>query len=262
MKKRINFKQRLKNDLDWLDPNQELVHEDEDHQEYRDAPSSLKESLSRGFRSLLAIVLCIVIPALWYFDWSPSAMADETSGFVTGLFEEGSSVPIAPLPPAPTVESAVNALDMSMIDYAAALNENGLLEDFSSPAVSAFYENGVTVEYLVLFSEAGLSEDFSFPAVVAFYQNEVPLGYLSDLKANNLVEDLSFPAIVAFYQNQVSLDYLNNLKEAGFLQNTSFPAVVAYYSNDVTLDFLKRLDEEGLLDQLSFPAIVDMYQSN
>lgn len=255
----------LENELDWLDPDQELTHEEDDHS-YQVKPTTFRESLSRGFRSILAITLCIVIPALWYFDWNPSVFADETSGFVSGFFEEGENVSIAPLPPPPeavTGEGGIeSSLDMSMVDYAAALNERGLLEEFSSPAVSAFYQNGITVDYLMELRDAGLIEDFSFPAVVAFYQNQVPLEYLSNLKTENLLDELSFPAVVAFYQNEVSIDYLNRLRDANLLDETSFPAVVAYYTNDVTIEFLNELKERELLDNLSFPDVVNMYQNN
>lgn len=261
MKNKNRYKERsLKNDLDWLDPDQKLRHEKDDY-EYRDEPSTLRESLSRGFRSVLAVIICIVIPALWYFDWNASAMADETSDFVTGFFEEGSNLPVAPLPPVPEAGPAETTPDMSLLDYTAALNDQGLLEEFSSPAVQAFYRNGVTINFLLNLRDAGLIEAFSFPAVVAFYQNEVPFDFLSKLKAENLLSDLSFPAVVAFHQNQVTIDYLSRLKEAGFLDDISFPAVVAYFENEVTIDFLNQLEDRGLLEKLSFPAVVDMYRS-
>lgn len=254
----------LENELDWLDPDQELTIED-DNQDYRIKPSTFRESLSRGFRSILAITLCIVVPALWYFDWNPSAIADETSSFVTGFFEEGETAVIAPPPPpeAVTGEGGIqSSLEMSMVDYAAALNERGLLEEFSSPAVSAFYQNGITIDYLVELREAGLVEDFSFPAVVAFFQNEVPLDYLNSLKAENLLDELSFPAVVAFHQNEVPIDYLNQMRDANLLEQTSFPAVVAYFTNEVTIEFLTELRERDLLDNLSFPDVVNMFQNN
>lgn len=251
----------LENDLDWLDPDQKLTVENDDH-EYRLEPSTLRESLSRGFRSILAVTLCVVIPALWYFDWNPSAFADETSGFVSGVFEESLPAPVAPLSPAPSAVTGESGLNIGMVDYAAALNEEGLLEEFSSPAVSAFYESGVTADYLTRLRDAGLIADFSFPAVIAFYQNQVPFEYLLNLKSQNLLNELSFPAIVAFYQNEVTIDYLNRLQNSNLLSNTSFPAVVAYFTNDITIEFLNELRERELLEKLSFPDVVNMYRNN
>lgn len=259
--KKRTKKQILEDELKWLDPEQEMVLEQDD-EDFRAKPSTLRETLSRGFRSMLAVVLCVVIPALWYFDWNPSAFADETSGFVTGLFEEMPAAPAVPLPPAPNVLSGSSELDMSMVDYTSTLNEQGLLETFSSPAVTAFYENGVTVDYLLRLRDAGLIEDFSFPAVVAFFQNQTSLDYLSVLKTENLLSELSFPAVIAFHQNEVSIDYLNRLREAELLSDTSFPAVVAYYTNNVTIEFLTELKERELLENLSFPDVVNMYQNN
>lgn len=256
---------RLKNELAWLDPDQELVHEEEEGIS-RQKPETLKESLSRGFRSFLAIVLCLIIPALWYFDWNLSNFADSTSDTVTGVFESGEATGviedgIAPLPPVPGVPGE-SSFDGSVIDYTAALKEAGLLELFSSPAVNAFYETGIPVEYLTDLNEAGLIEDFSFPAIIAFYQNQVPLDYLISLKETNILSEISFPAVIAFHQNSVSLDYLTSFSEAGYLNELSFPAVVAFYQNDVTISFLNELKERELLNELSFPAVVEMFQSN
>ncbi|MDX1585325.1 MAG: hypothetical protein R3222_01220, partial [Balneolaceae bacterium] len=244
-------------------PDQELVHEKDSKTNLK--PETLKESLSRGFRSFLAIILCMVIPVLWYFDWNVSAFADETSDTVTGIFETdpGSGIAegsVAPLPPAPDLP-VMPAFEGSVIDYTSALKEAGLLESFSSPAVNAFYENRVSIDFLVELDQAGLIEEFSFPAIVAFFQNQVPIDYLSRLKEVNVLDELSFPAVVAFQQNDVSLDYLTRFDEAGYLDELSFPAVVAFYQNEVSLEFLNELKERDLLQDLSFPAVVDMYRN-
>ena len=259
-------KQSLRNDLDWLNTEQELVHEP-DGRTYEERPLTFGESLSRGFRSTLAVIICIVIPALWYFDWNPSAMANETSEFVTDIFDGPREAPVVPAQPSlPVIQGqggdvAISSLDMSMVDYAATLNDQGILEEFSGPAVRAFYENNVTVNYLEDLQDAGLIEEFSFPAVVAFYQNQVPFDYLRELGNANMLEELSFPAIVSFYQNNVPLDYLRRLNDAGILSQSSFPAVVAYHQNGVTIEFLNELVERDLLDNLSFPDVVNMYQA-
>lgn len=260
-RERVN---RLKNELAWLDPDQELVHE-EDEKSYQ-KPETLKESLSRGFRSFLAIILCLIIPALWYFDWNFSEFADNSSDTVTGIFESGAGNEvaqdgIAPLPPVPDLVETPS-IDGSVIDYTSALKEAGLLESFSSPAVNAFYENGVPVEYLINLNEAGMIDDFSFPAIIAFFQNDVPLDYLISLKEANILDELSFPAVIAFQQNSVSLDYLLSFNEAGYLDELSFPAIVAFYQNDVSIEFLNELKERDLLGDISFPAVVEMYQNN
>ena len=259
-RERVN---RLKNDLAWLDPEQDLVH-DKDEDSYR-KPETFRESLSRGFRSFLAIIICIVIPALWYFDWDTSPFADRTSETVTGILESGLGAGfqqdgVAPLPPAPDVP-AIASFDGSMIEYTSALREAGLLDSFSSPAIRAFYESGVTLEYLNSLSDAGLTEDLSFPAITAFFQNDISLDYLNRLKAENMLDELSFPAVIAFQQNDVSFDYLINLDESGYLDELSFPAVVAYYQNNVSIDFLNELKSRNLLEDLSFPAVVDMYKN-
>ncbi|NGP76177.1 hypothetical protein G3570_06010 [Balneolaceae bacterium YR4-1] len=255
-KKRDRVKQ-LKRELKWLDPDQELVHEEDDITYKK--PETLKESLSRGFRSFLAIVLCLIIPVLWYFDWNISAFADNTSGTVTGteVVQDG----VAPLPPAPDVP-VVSSFDGSLLDYTSALKEAGLLDSYSSPAVNAFYENDVPVSYLIDLNEAGLVDEFSFPAIIAFFQNQVPFDYLGSLKDANLLDELSFPAVVAFYENNVSLDYLTSFDEAGYLDEFSFPAIVAYFQNGVSIEFLNELQERDLLGDLSFPAVVEMYQNN
>lgn len=262
-KKRERVK-RLKNELAWLDPDQELVHE-EDEGTYK-KPETLKESLSRGFRTFLAIVICLVIPVLWYFDWNLSAFTDSSSDTVTGIYEPGSGTEIAqdglaPLPPSPDAP-VISSFDGSLLDYTSALKEAGLLDSFSSPAVNAFYENNIPVSYLVDLNEVGMVDDFSFPAIIAFFLNQVPLDYLSSLKDANLLDGLSFPAVIAFHENNVSLEYLSNFKEAGYLNELSFPAVVAYYQNGVSIEFLNELKERDLLGNLSFPAVVEMYKNN
>jgi len=257
-RERVN---RLKNDLAWLDPEQELVHKEEEVSYQK--PETLKESLSRGFRSVLAIIICLVIPALWYFDWNPSTFADKTSEAVTGFLEPGTVSAqdgIAPLPPVPDLP-AISSFDGNMVDYTSAMKEAGLLEYFSAPAIRAFYENGVTIEYLKDLNEAGMIEDLSFPAITAFFQNEMPLDYLSRFKDENMLEKLSFPAVIAFQQNGVSFEYLMTLDASDYLEELSFPAVVAFYQNDVSVEFLDELKNRDLLEDLSFPAVVDMFNN-
>lgn len=260
-RERVN---KLKKELAWLDPKQEMVHSEDD--QFFPKPETFKESLSRGFRSIIAIILCLVIPALWYFDWDTSSFANSTSETVTDLFETGSApaLPspsgIAPLPPSPDVE-ALTLFDGSMIDYTSALKEAGLLELFSSPAIRTFYENGVTIEYLTRLKEAGMIESFSFPAITAFFQNQISLDFLSELNSENLIENLSFPAVIALHQNDVSIDYLRQFDEAGYLETLSFPAIVTYYQNGVNVEFLDELKNRKLLEDLSFPAVVDLFNN-
>lgn len=261
-----NKRQKLINDLDFLDPNQTLVEEKDEHF-YSDAPKTFGESLSRGFRSVLAVTLCVVIPALWYFDWDPSAMANRTSATVSGWLGGNSGVAEAPVvsvdPIGPIVETdtrvVVNEGGEGLTDYMAELNRRDMLDDFSTPAVRSFYENGVTIDYLSRMKEAGLLGDFSFPAIVSFYDNKIPLNYLSELKSADMLGDFSFPAVVSFYENDVTFDYLNSLKEAGFVDDFSFPAIVSFYENDVTVEFLQELQAKDLLGSLSFPDIVSLY---
>lgn len=222
---------QFKDDLAWLESNQKMIYEEVRFNEESD---TLKESLSRGFRSFLAIVLCIVIPALWYFEWNPSTFfIDKTTEEVTGFFDDGTISSfwpgvVAPLPSLPGFQSPI---DEGMIDYVSSLKNQGLLDAFSSPAVRTFYENGVPIEYLTA------------------------------LKQADLIDDFSFPAIVAFYQDKVTINYLQELGESGLLNHISFPAVVVYYKNGVPTGFLNKLKNKDLLDQLSFHTVVDMYNS-
>ncbi|MDX1672847.1 MAG: hypothetical protein R3211_10935, partial [Balneolaceae bacterium] len=232
MKKPYSTKPRsLKEELDWLDPDQELDEDDRLPEEFRPASPTLRESLSRGFRSTLAVIICLVIPVLWYFNWDFSAFADKTSETVTGFFDESGST-VAPAPEAPEIAElpevpvppVSGALDMSITEYLAELNRLGYLEKISSPGVTALYENGVPVEYLTELNEAGFLDELSFPAVIAFYENSVPAGYLAQLEQAGYLDELSFPAVIAYFENEVSIEYLNRLNDAGFLDELSFPA--------------------------------------
>ncbi len=86
-------KYRLRNDLDWLDPDQSLIKDESYPERIPEPEMTLWESLSYGFRSTLAVIICLVIPALWYFDWNPSALADRTSEVVTGAITNAPPMP-------------------------------------------------------------------------------------------------------------------------------------------------------------------------
>jgi len=263
----------LKNDLDWLDPDQELAEEyAEESGRFEKRPTTLRESISRGLRGTLAIIICLVIPVLWYFDWNPSAIANKTSEVVTGIFDDGSTVEVAPAPivgevpepaeaPEPAEVGVGSGLDMNITDYAAELNKLGYLDKLSSPAVTALYQNDVPIDYLTQLDNSGYLDEFSFPAIISFHQNNVPIEYLNQLEGANFLSEFSFPAVVAYYQNNVAVEYLQQLNVADFLDDFSFPAVVAFYQNQVTVDFLNELKEKDLIDQLSFPDIVNMFNN-
>lgn len=259
--KKRNKINRFKNDLDWLNPDQEMQLIDEEHLDL--APETFRESISRGIRSLIAVVICIIIPVMWYFDWNTSSITDKTSEVVNGFFDDGKSASIAPevFPSLPSLPGMPDAVGGNLLEYTSDLNELGLLDALSTPAIRALYENGVTIEYLNDLKQANLIEEFSFPAIIAFHQNQIPLDYLMKLKTQNLIDGLSFPAIIAFYQNSVTTNYLMQLEESGFLQDLSFPAVVAYFKNGVTVEFLSQLENRGLLGEISFPSVVDMYNN-
>lgn len=248
---------RLRNDLDWLDPDQPLTMDESYPTDIPQPEMTLRESLSYGLRSTLAVIICLVIPVMWYFDWNPSALAERTSEAVTGVFTDSPPLPApveAPLPP--------TFLGDGITDYMAQLKEVGLMEEFSSPAMRAFYENSVPVAFLNDLHNSDLLKELSFPAIIAFYQNNIPIDYLSQIQNSDLLDELSFPAIVSFHQNNVPLDYLNRLKEVNLLEEFSLPAIVAFHQNAIPLDFLQQLQDRDLLGSLSFPDIVNMYQAD
>ena len=184
------------------------------------------QSFSYGIRSSLAVIICLVIPAIWYFDLSPLNIAGKTTKALAGLFEDAQSIPSSPRI-APTV--APGLTNGGVIDYLSQLQKIGLQDKLSMPAVRAFYENGVPVAYLQNLQETHLLETFSFPAVVAFNQSSVPLRFLKDLRQAGLLKEFSFPAIVAFYQNHIPIAFLQQLKKRNLLKSRSFPAIVSMY---------------------------------
>lgn len=119
-----------------MDPNQELQLKNEEKLDL--APETLLESVSKGVRSFIAIVIYIIIPVVWYFDWNASTFADKTSEDVAGFFDDKESASItlevfSSLPPLLT-DFAI-AVDGNLVDYASDLKEFDLLESYSSPAV-------------------------------------------------------------------------------------------------------------------------------
>ncbi|MGD8427384.1 MAG: hypothetical protein PVH63_07110, partial [Balneolaceae bacterium] len=259
MKKRKKIaSKKLRNDLDSLHLNQALGNDATDEQLAHEE-QTFRRSLSYGLRSTLAIIICLIIPVLWYFDWQPMDMARKTTKAVSGLFRDN---PVVPLPEAPATPEAPIMLNEGIVSYMTQLKEKGLQEDFSLPAVRAFYENHVPVDWLASLKQARLLDGLSFPAIVAFHQNSVPVAYLDQYQDADLFSEFSFPAIVSFYQNNVSLDYLQKLQRAGMVRDFSFPGIVAFYQNKVPVSFLEQLKAKDLLSGLSFPDIVNMYQSS
>lgn len=216
---------------------------------------SFWRSFSYGLRSMLAIIICLVIPVIWYFDWKPADAVRHTSEAVNNFFKDAPS--IAP----PSDIEPLAPMGADVIGYVTQLKEAGLKDNFSMPEIRAFYENHIPTDFLLNLRDADLLEGLSFPAIVAFYQNSVPIAYLSDLKRAQLLQKLSFPAVVSFYQNNVSLDYLKDLQQADLLDVFSFPGIVSFHQNQVPISFLQQLKAKGLLNKLSFPDIVNMYQA-
>ncbi|HKK47247.1 MAG TPA: hypothetical protein VJ964_17095 [Balneolaceae bacterium] len=241
------------------DPNSfGFYHDKNEHVEMFEQKRTFWNSLSYGVRSALAIFICLVMPAVWFFDLRPVSTIRHISQSLSGFFGDAIHPPLPNVvaPPAPYT------INMDVIDYMSGLKDVGLGEQFSMPAIRAFYENHIPIDFLQDLQKAGLLQKISFPAVIAFYQNGIPLSYLSRLADADLLDALSFPAVVSFYQNKVTIDYLNELRQAGLSDAFAFPGIVAFYQNQVPVSFIRQLKTQNLLSSLSFPDIINLYQTN
>lgn len=256
------YKRVLHNRLDWLEPDQELYYE-RGYGEGEIETNILRESLSIGFRSALAVIICIVIPISLYVGLPGSAFKGNAAGISNGEIVGPKFSIVMPEPPpgAPRSDESLNESGMSIVDYAAELNQLGYLDELSVPAVQAFYSNGVPIEYLDRLNKAEILGDLSYPSVIAYYENDVPVDYLTRLDGAGLFNELTFPAVISFYKTEVTIDYLQRLNESGYLKEFSFPAVTAFYKRGVPVEFLNGLNGEGLLEKLSFPDIIGIYEN-
>lgn len=258
---------RRRADWQWLDPDQELINENKSDLFDTLHVPTFGESLSRGFRSILAVLICIVIPALLYIDVAPTAVpssGDRAFADAIGGYRFDFIRPEPPPSAAPPQEEEVlygrPDMDVENVDYAAALNRMGLLDDLSGPAVQALFSNRVSPAYLVGLYEEGLLSRLSFPALIAYYNNNIPTSYLTELDEAALLSDLSFPAVISFHETAVPLEYLRELKGRGYLSELPFPAVTAFYEKSIPMEFLDELSHRELLGKLSYPGIITMYE--
>lgn len=239
MKEKPNKYQTLKNDLERLDPGRdadiEFAEEDlfPDRLEKTGEPD-FRERAGRAARNFFVILLCIAITGLWYVDWDFSAFADRTSDVVTSVFgdNESQTFNVAPTPPAPgtVVEGNANQ-GMRMLDYMAAMQEAGYREQFSTPAITAFYQSGVPISYLDGLHEAEYLETLSFPAIITYFQSGVTIEYLDALKAGGYLDRFPFHAVTAFFQENISVEYLDELKASGLLEDLSFHDILIMSQN-------------------------------
>lgn len=258
--KKQSDRQLFRNRLEWLDTGAERFEDGGvDLFEAWDAPT-LAESLGRGFRSIMAVIICIVIPALLYFDAVPTTAGGSEHTAPAGEIGSYRFVMIRPEPP-PPAPVAKPGIGPGITGYTADLDELGLLDRLSGPAVQGLYEGDVTPAYLAQLNSQGLLTLLSYPAVVAYYNNQIPEQYLSELKAAGLLGALSFPAVITFYKRAVPLDYLGLLAKHGYLSGLSFPAVTALSEKSVPVEFLDELNRRELLEKLSFPSIITMYEN-
>jgi hypothetical protein len=233
MSKGQSRKKTLDPDLAWLHEPEEGSLPDKRNYEDKNLPEgpSVWESISYGLRSILAVFLCLVIPALWYFDWNPSALANETSEVVTNLIEGAPPppVPLAPPPPSPPGTGATSGTGLT--DYVAMFKQSPYAEQFSTVEITAFYQSGVTMEYLDELNAAGYLDELSFPAIITYFQSGVTTEYLDQMKAGGYLNQFSFPGIAGFYKAGVTLDFLNELKEKNLLDDLSFAEVLVMFEN-------------------------------
>ncbi|MDZ7693292.1 MAG: hypothetical protein U5K69_19605 [Balneolaceae bacterium] len=254
--------ERLKDDLERLESDQQIDYKEEDLLMKSDkggnvSPSDFWQDTKRAAKNFLVASLCVVIALLWWFDWNFSTLVNSTSNVVSDLFgDEASQVATAPnqsipsipeMPPMPEfqempenvreeIETAIeqerNELNMAMSEYIREMEEAGLREMFSMPAITTFYQVGVELNYLEELHEAGLLNQFSFPAIVAFHSAEVNELYLQELQKEGLLDQFSFPAITSFYASDIPISYLTDLRDKGLLQDLSFSDIIMMYESE------------------------------
>lgn len=248
------------NDFDLDDYINKMADQDLNENKYKDFEERDESSFKRNF---IAIAIVIILSAVWLFTAGPFASngtntVEITEPVLPDLDFDFNDLAEIPVPPPPPV---VEEFSTSYIDYLEAVN-NRFPDEFSSPAVRAFYDANVSLDYLDALNAAGMADEFSFPAIVAFYSGDVPVEYLEQFKDAGLIGDYSFPAIVSFYGAEIPFQYLEALKENGFGDSFSFPAITAFYSAGVSFEYLKSLQNANYLDSFSFPAIIAFYEAD
>lgn len=249
---------RLKNDLEDLETDGPVDYKEEDllmkpKEGKATLGSDFWQDTKRAVKNFLVASLCVLIVVLWWFDWNFLELADSTSDMVSGIFgnEPTQVAPpapnvegIPPLPPMPElpsnlreeiqneIERELSAPDISMSEYVSELEQAGLREFFSMPAITTFYQAGVKLDYLNALQEANLLKEFSFPAIVSFNSADVDISYLTSLRDEGLLEELSFPGITALFASDVPVSYLIDLREKELLQDLSFTDIIMMYEGE------------------------------
>ncbi|MFD2532687.1 hypothetical protein [Gracilimonas halophila] len=271
MSNKGKYKQyKFENDLDRgndHDPDFDL--DEYIHQQSIDNPTStgmqapVDEETSQ-FKNAILMFLVFAAAFLWANDWSPTQAWGSIFGSEESATEVTSTAPSFTIPAIPDIPE-VPALprignESGYVNFLIEINEAGLSDVYSSPALQAFYQSDVPISYLSELVEAGYQE-FSYPEIIAFYNAEIPLEYLNTLNEYGFLSEFSYPEVIAYYNADVSIEYLTTLSESGFLPEFSYPEVIAYYNN-VTIEYLRTLDEAGYLADLSYPAVIAFSNNN
>lgn len=245
----------LKNDLERLEIEDDIDLREEDFFKpgMKLTPDpTLAQKAGRGIRNFLAVLLCVVITGLWYYDWNFSLLASRTSDLVTSIFGSGEVEEYnltnfeGELPPLPEIPELPDQVE---VDVQAEIAENMNTQEMSM------------TEYVVAMEESGYRDLFEMPAISALYQSGVPIAYLDELNDAGYLQELSFPAIITFHSTGMPTEYLNGMKSGGYLDQFGFPGITAFYTSGITVEYLDDLKVKGILEGLSFSDILIMHQS-
>lgn len=213
------------------------------------------------FKNAILMFLIFAAAFLWANDWSPTQAwasifgSEETAAEVTSTAPSFAIPDIPDIPPIPGMGN-----EIGYVNYLIEINEAGLDDIYSSPALQSFYQSEVPIAYLSELVEAGYQE-LSYPAIIAYYNSDVPLEYLNTLTEYGFLSEFSYPEVIAYYNADVSLEFLTTLSENGFLSELSYPEVIAFYSSDVTMEYLRSLGEAGYLESFSYPAVIAYFNN-
>lgn len=214
-----------------------------------------------------AILMFIIFAAafLWANDWSPTQAwasifgSEETVAEVTSTTPPFTIPDIPEIPDMPALPNVGN--ETGYVNFLIEINDAGLSDIYSGPALQAFYQSEVPTSYLSELVEAGYQE-LSYPEIIAYYNANIPLEYLNTLTEYGFLSEFSYPEVIAYYSSDVSMEYLRTLNEAGYLESLSYPAVIAYFNNSVTVDFFNQLRDNDLLENMSYPEVVSAFNAD
>ncbi|MGM0588519.1 MAG: hypothetical protein ACQETE_08910 [Bacteroidota bacterium] len=234
-----------------------------------------KESKTKQFfKNALVILICLGLPALWYFDapsqWGWTFSGDEAQSEVAAPPAPTSSnfnIDIPPMPPMPDINVDIpdidinpEALNMPYEDYLAQMDRSGYMDKYASHELRTFYQSGVTADYLNELDQANILDEFAFHEIAAFRATQLPTSYLSSLEEAGILDEFAFHEIIAFYEDDMTIDYLLSYRQSGYLDEFAFHEIIAFHDAGITTSYLDDYQNAGFLDDYAFHEIVAFYE--